>query len=94
MKLPTVSVGYSFKKFVAHYYQRPYNVKRKHRFSSDQQSYATLACLVVGWVTILCGGGVEYLHRSPTNRRRRQKGSVESETVKYDPESHGSRTRK
>jgi hypothetical protein len=40
-----------------------------------------------------CGGGVEYLHRSPASRRRRQKGSLESERVKYGLESHGTRTR-
>jgi hypothetical protein len=42
---------------------------------------------------IPCGGGVEYLHRSPASRRRRQKGNLESETVKYDRESHRTRTR-
>jgi hypothetical protein len=41
-----------------------------------------------------CGAGVEYLHRSPASRRRRRKGSHESETVKYNHESHRTRTRK
>jgi hypothetical protein len=40
-----------------------------------------------------CGGGVEYLHRNPASRRRRQKRKFESETVKYGSESHGIRTR-
>jgi hypothetical protein len=31
-------------------------------------------------------------HRSPAGRRRRQKGSLESETVKYGRESQGTRT--
>jgi hypothetical protein len=39
------------------------------------------------------GGGVEYLHRDPESRRRRRKGSFESETVKYGRESQGTRTR-
>jgi hypothetical protein len=30
-----------------------------------------------------CGGSVEYLHRNPASRRRRQKGNLESDTVKY-----------
>jgi transposase len=38
--------------------------------------------------------GVEYLHRSPASRRRRRKGSLESQTVKYGHESHGTWTRK
>jgi hypothetical protein len=31
-----------------------------------------------------CGGGLEYLHRSPENRKRRQKGNlvVSNETVR------------
>jgi hypothetical protein len=41
----------------------------------------------------LCGGGVEYLHRSPASRRKRRKGSLESGTVKYGHESHGTGTR-
>jgi hypothetical protein len=41
-----------------------------------------------------CGGGVEYLHRDPASRRKRRKGSLESETVKYGHESYGTRTRK
>jgi hypothetical protein len=41
-----------------------------------------------------CGGGVEYLHRDPASRRRRQKGSLISETVKYGLKSQGTRTRK
>jgi hypothetical protein len=40
-----------------------------------------------------CGGGVEYLHRDLTSRRRRRKGSLESETVKYGLKSQGTRTR-
>jgi hypothetical protein len=41
-----------------------------------------------------CGGVVEYLHRSPASRRRRRKkGSLESETVEYGHESHGTQTR-
>jgi hypothetical protein len=43
--------------------------------------------------TIPCGGGVEYLHRSPASRRRRRKRKSQSETVKYGRESHGTRTR-
>jgi hypothetical protein len=39
------------------------------------------------------GGGVEYLHRNTASRRRRRNGSLESETAKYDRESHGTRTR-
>jgi hypothetical protein len=39
-----------------------------------------------------CGGGVEYLHRDPASRKRRRKGSLESETVKYGRESYGTRT--
>jgi hypothetical protein len=31
-----------------------------------------------------CGGGLEYLHRSPASRKRRQKGNpVSNETVKF-----------
>jgi hypothetical protein len=41
-----------------------------------------------------CGGGVEYLHRDPASRKRRRKGSLKSETVKYGHESYGTRTRK
>jgi hypothetical protein len=40
-----------------------------------------------------CGGGVKYLHRSPASRRRRPKGSLEFESVKYGRESHGTWTR-
>jgi hypothetical protein len=36
-----------------------------------------------------CGGVVEYLHRDPASRRRRRKGCLESETVKYGHESYG-----
>jgi hypothetical protein len=43
---------------------------------------------------IPCGGGVEYLHRSPASRRGDKKGSLESETVKYGHESNETRTRK
>jgi hypothetical protein len=32
-------------------------------------------------------------YRSPASRRRQRKGSLESETVKYGRESHGTRTR-
>jgi hypothetical protein len=39
-----------------------------------------LSSLVRG--TLLRGGGVEYLHRDLASRRRRRKGSLESETVK------------
>jgi hypothetical protein len=39
-----------------------------------------------------CGGGVEYLHRDPASRKRRRKGSLKSETVKYDREYQGTRT--
>jgi hypothetical protein len=39
------------------------------------------------------GGGVEYLHRDPASRRRRRKGSLRSETVKYGRESQGTWTR-
>jgi hypothetical protein len=39
------------------------------------------------------GGGVKYLHRSSASRRRRQMGSLESETIKYGRDSHGTRTR-
>jgi hypothetical protein len=42
---------------------------------------------------ITCGGGVEYLHRSPATHRRQRKGSHESETVKYGREYHGTCTR-
>jgi hypothetical protein len=38
------------------------------------------------------GSGVEYLHRDPASRRRDEKGSLNSETVKYDDESQGTRT--
>jgi hypothetical protein len=41
-----------------------------------------------------CGGGVEYLHRDPASRRRRRKGSLKSETVKYGHKSQGTRTEK
>jgi hypothetical protein len=41
----------------------------------------------------LCGGGVEYLHRSPARRRSLPKGSIKSETVEYGRESHEIRTR-
>jgi hypothetical protein len=40
-----------------------------------------------------CRGGVEYLHRDPASRRKRRKGSLKSETVKYGRESQGTRTR-
>jgi hypothetical protein len=30
---------------------------------------------VVGWYASPCGGGFEYLHRSPVSRRRRRKGN-------------------
>jgi hypothetical protein len=43
-------------------------------------------------VKIPCEGWVECLHRSPARRRRRQKGSLESETAKYGREFHGTRT--
>jgi hypothetical protein len=36
--------------------------------------------------------GVEYLHRDPASRRRRWKGSLKSETVKYGYEFKGTRT--
>jgi hypothetical protein len=39
-----------------------------------------------------CGGGIEYLHRDTASRRRRRKGSLKSETVKYGRESQGTRT--
>jgi hypothetical protein len=39
------------------------------------------------------GNGVRYLHRDPASRRRRQRGSLKSETVKYDHESQETRTR-
>jgi hypothetical protein len=38
------------------------------------------------------GGEVEYLHREPASRRRRRKGSLKSERVKYGSESQGTRT--
>jgi hypothetical protein len=41
-----------------------------------------------------CGGAVEYIHRDPASRRRRERGSLKSETVKFGHESHGTRTRK
>jgi hypothetical protein len=40
-----------------------------------------------------CGVGFEYLHHSSASRRRRQKGSLESGTVKYGRQSHGTRIR-
>jgi hypothetical protein len=40
-----------------------------------------------------CEGGIEYLHLDPASRRRRRKGSLKSETVKYGRESQGTRTR-
>jgi hypothetical protein len=40
-----------------------------------------------------CGGGVEYLHRSPASRIKHEKGSLESETENYGRESHVARTR-
>jgi hypothetical protein len=39
------------------------------------------------------GGGIEYLHRDPASRRRRRKGSLKSQTVKYGRESQGTRTK-
>jgi hypothetical protein len=41
----------------------------------------------------LCGDRVKYLHCDPASRRRRRKGSLKSETVKYGCESQGTRTR-
>jgi hypothetical protein len=40
-----------------------------------------------------CGGGVEYLRRDPARCKRRRKGSLRSETIKYDRESQKIRTR-
>jgi hypothetical protein len=40
-----------------------------------------------------CGGGIAYLHHSTASHRRRQRGSLESDTVKYSRKSHGTRTR-
>jgi hypothetical protein len=37
------------------------------------------------------GGRIEYLHRDPASRRRRRKGSLEFETVKYGHETKGTR---
>jgi hypothetical protein len=34
------------------------------------ENYCLLGCNAV----VLCGGGFEYLHRSPASRRRRRKG--------------------
>jgi hypothetical protein len=42
----------------------------------------------------LCGGGVEYLHHDPASHKRRWKGSLKSETVKYGLKSYGTRTQK
>jgi hypothetical protein len=39
-----------------------------------------------------CGGGVEHLHRDLASSRRRRKGSLNSETVKYGHESKGNWT--
>jgi hypothetical protein len=51
-----------------------------------------VVCRLTHVVPFPCGGGVEYLHRSPASRRRRRKGSLESETVKHGHESHGTQT--
>jgi hypothetical protein len=40
-----------------------------------------------------CGGGVEYLHRHPASHRRRRKGRLKSERVKYGHESQRNETR-
>jgi hypothetical protein len=40
-----------------------------------------------------CGGGLEYLHRDPASRKKRRKGSLKTETVKYGREIQGTRTR-
>jgi hypothetical protein len=40
-----------------------------------------------------CGGGIEYIQRDPASRRRRRKGSLKSETLKYVHESQRTRTR-
>jgi hypothetical protein len=37
---------------------------------------------------------IEYLHRDPASRRRRRKGSLKCETVKYGLKSQGTRTEK
>jgi hypothetical protein len=42
----------------------------------------------------LCGGGIEYLQRNPTSRKRRQKGNpVSNETVRYGLKFCGTWTR-
>jgi hypothetical protein len=40
---------------------------------------------------LMCGGGIQYLHRDPASRKRRRKGSLKSETVIYGCESQGIR---
>jgi hypothetical protein len=49
--------------------------------------------VAVGGVHCPYLGGVEYLHRDPASHRRRQKGSLKSEKVKYGHESQGTRPR-
>jgi hypothetical protein len=45
------------------------------------------------FITFDCGGGVEYLHPIPASCRRRRKGSLKSERVKYGYKPHGTLTR-
>jgi hypothetical protein len=44
-----------------------------------------------------CGGGLEYLHRNPASRKRRQKGNpvpgVKLGEIKYGLEARGTQTR-
>jgi hypothetical protein len=40
-----------------------------------------------------CRGGIEYLHRDQASGRRRRKGSLKSETVKYGRKSQGTKIR-
>jgi hypothetical protein len=49
---------------------------------SNQKFHKTYNCSLQE--IIPCGGGLEYLHRSPASRRRRRKGnSVSNETEKF-----------
>jgi hypothetical protein len=40
-----------------------------------------------------CGGGFKYLHHDPPSRRRRRKGSLKSERLKYGHECQETRNR-
>jgi hypothetical protein len=49
-----------------------------HTMDSVQYSvrvYVSIVCVLYVFIFI-CGGGLEYLHRSPASRRRRRKGNL------------------